>query len=176
MFKRFIPFLHAKTIFEIPPSFYKETLKVKYVFIDLDNTLDSYKISKPTERTLNYINSLKEIGLNVIIVSNNRNGRVLTYSQACDVICICKACKPFSAKINRFIKTNKISKQDIIFVGDQMMTDVLMAYHAKIRVIFTEKIVKEDQWTTRINRLFERVIKKYHIKHNNLKDWRNYNG
>mgnify|MGYP003295887001 CR=1 FL=1 len=46
MLKRFIPFAHAKSIYEIDPSFYKK-LNVKFVLADLDNTLDSYKQKTP---------------------------------------------------------------------------------------------------------------------------------
>ena len=60
-----------------------------------------------------------------------------------------------------------------MLVGDQMMTDVLAGKGAHIKVVLTEKIVKEDQWTTHINRVFERPIRKYHRKRNNLIDWRN---
>ena len=66
-----------------------------------------------------------------------------------------------------------MANDDVMLVGDQMMTDVLAARGAKIRVVLTEKIVKEDQWTTHINRIFDRPIRKYHRKRDNLIDWRN---
>ena len=48
MLKRFIPFAHAESIYKIDLSFYQK-LGIKYVFVDLDNTLDSYKQATPLE-------------------------------------------------------------------------------------------------------------------------------
>ena len=53
------------------------------------------------------------------------------------------------------------------------MTDVIAARGAKIRVVLTEKVVKEDQWTTHINRIFDRPIRRHLRKKGKLVDWRN---
>ncbi len=176
MFKSYIPFLYAKSIYEIPPIFFSKTLKVKYILIDLDNTLDSYKLMTPTDIARDYIKSLILEGLIPIIVSNNRGKRVKSYAEALGLTYLSKACKPFAFKINKFISLNNISKSDIIFIGDQMMTDVKACHRARIRIILTEKIVKEDQWTTHINRLIDRIIRHYHKRKGNLKNWREYHG
>ncbi len=52
------------------------------------------------------------------------------------------------------------------------MTDIAAANRAHIKSIYTEKLVKEDQPTTRFNRIFERPVKKKLIKKNLLKDWK----
>ena len=51
MFKKFIPFAHAKSIYEIDPEFFKKQ-GVKTLFIDLDNTLDSYRAFHPKQETI----------------------------------------------------------------------------------------------------------------------------
>ena len=56
MFKSFIPFAHATSIYEIEIDFYKRH-GVKTLFIDLDNTLDSYKASAPKQNALDYISA-----------------------------------------------------------------------------------------------------------------------
>ena len=58
MFKRFIPFAHATSIYEIDPMFFKKQ-NVKTLFVDLDNTLDSYKAREPKQETIDYINKIK---------------------------------------------------------------------------------------------------------------------
>jgi len=63
-----------------------------------------------------------------------------------------------------------------MLVGDQLITDVLAGRGAHIRVILTEKIVKEDQWTTRFNRLLDYPIRRYLSKKGLLPDWRNKYG
>ena len=172
MFKKFIPFAHAQSIYEIDVDFFKRS-GVKTLFIDLDNTLDSYKAREPKERTINYINKLKEIGITPVIISNNKPLRVCGFADKAGIEFLASARKPGAKRINQEIAKRGLKKDEVMLVGDQMMTDVLAARKAKIRVVLTEKVVKEDQWTTHSNRLMDRPIRRYHRKRGNLKDWRN---
>lgn len=171
MFKSFIPFAHSQSIYEIEPEFYVRH-KVKVLFMDLDNTLDSYKARVPQERTLELVKRIKEAGINPVIISNNKAKRVSGYANLLGVEFLSSARKPFANKIKKEIARRGLTPEDVMLVGDQMMTDVLAAHGAHIRVVLTEKVVKEDQWTTHINRIFDRPIRKYHRKRNNLVDWR----
>ena len=175
MCKRFIPFAHAKNVYEIDLDFFK-FLNVKHIFIDLDNTLDSYRLMTPSERSVNLISSLKKMGIEVIIISNNRGPRVKGYAKKLDVECLHSTGKPFSFKIKKLIKDKNINKDEVIMIGDQMITDVSCGNGAKIKVILTDKLVKEDQFTTRFNRFFERPFRSYCMKHNKLTDWRSIYG
>ena len=172
MFKSFIPFAHAQSIYEIDPEFFKRN-GVKTLFIDLDNTLDSYKARAPQERTINLVNKIKETGVIPVIISNNRPERVSGYAEALGIEFLASARKPFSKRIKKELAKRNLANEEVMLVGDQMMTDVQAARGAKIRVVLTEKIVKEDQWTTHINRIFDRPIRRYHKKRGNLIDWRN---
>ena len=172
MFKSFIPFAHSQSIYEIEPEFYKRN-NVKVLFMDLDNTLDSYKARVPQERTLELVKRIKEAGINPVIISNNKAKRVSGYANLLGVEFLSSAHKPFSRRIKKEIARRGLTNEDVMLVGDQMMTDVLVAHGAHIKVVLTEKVVKEDQWTTHINRIFDRPIRKYHRKRNNLVDWRN---
>ena len=172
MFKRFIPFAHAQSIYEIEPDFFVRN-GVKTLFIDLDNTLDSYRATEPKERTIAYIKSLRDVGITPVIISNNKARRVCIYADKLGVEYLASARKPFSKKIKQEIAKRGLTNDDVMLVGDQMMTDVLAAHGAKIRVVLTEKVVKEDQWTTHINRLMDRPIRRHHRKKGNLVDWRN---
>ena len=172
MFKRFIPFAHSASIYEIDPDFYKRN-NVKTLFMDLDNTLDSYRARVPQQRTIDYVNKVKEAGVTPVIISNNKAKRVSGFANLLGVEFLSSAHKPFSRRIKKEIARRGLTANDVMLVGDQMMTDVLAAKGAKIKVVLTEKIVKEDQWTTHINRIFDRPIRKYHRKRNNLVDWRN---
>ena len=171
MFKRFIPFAHAQSIYEIDPEFFVRQ-GVKVLFVDLDNTLDSYKAKAPSERTIEYIGRLRKVGIIPVMISNNKAKRVGQYADALGIEYLASAMKPFAKNILKEIERRGVKKEEVMLVGDQMMTDVLAAYGAKIRVVLTEKIVKEDQWTTHINRLFDRPIRRYHRKKGNLIDWK----
>lgn len=172
MFKNFIPFAHSQSIYEIEPVFYKRN-GVKVLFMDLDNTLDSYRAKIPQETTKELVKTLKEAGIIPVIISNNKAKRVCDYANMLGVEFLSSARKPFSFKIKRELQKRGVTNNQVMLVGDQMMTDVLAGKGANIKVVLTEKIVKEDQWTTHINRIFDRPIRKYHRKRNNLIDWRN---
>lgn len=175
MFKKFIPFATAKNIYEIPMEFYKK-LGIEVLMMDLDNTLDSYKLFKPTEKAVKLISDLRENGITPIVVSNNKGKRVKSYAEALNIKYVNSARKPFSFKLNKVIKIKNLNREKLLFIGDQMMTDVLACRGAHVRMILTEKLVKEDQWTTHINRLFGNRIRHYLKKRNKLKDWREIYG
>ena len=175
MKNKYVPFAVAESIYEIDIDFYKK-LDVKILLMDLDNTLDSYRLYHPTARAVELIDRIRAADILPVIISNNRGKRVRTYANDLSVEYIHSAAKPFPNKINKFIKEHGWDKKDILFVGDQMITDVAAANRAGLRVILTNKIVKEDQITTRFNRIFGRMIRKYHKKKGNLIDWRTIYG
>ena len=175
MKNKYVPFAVAKSIYEIGVDFYKQQ-GVKVLLMDLDNTLDSYRLYHPTEKAFDLVKRIQEAGILPIIVSNNRGKRVSTYANDLGLTYINSARKPFSGRINKFIKAHGWNKDEMMLVGDQMITDVAAAKRVGIRVVLTEKIVKEDQWTTHINRIFGRRIRKYHAKKGNLIDWRTIYG
>lgn len=164
-------FAHAKSIYEIEDLFYKKH-GIKVLFIDLDNTLDSYKLFHPKQESIDLINSLKKNGFRVVIISNNKGFRVSSYANDLDVEYVSMAMKPFAKKINSFIETNNIDKNEVVLIGDQLVTDIGAANRANIKAILTEPIVKEDQWTTRFNRFFDKIFRKRMNKKGKLIDWR----
>jgi len=175
MFKSFIPFAKAKNIYEIDIGFFTK-LGIKTLLVDLDNTLDSYKLFTPTDRAFDFKKQLDNAGIELIIVSNNRGNRVRSYATKLGVEYLASTGKPFPFKLRRLLKEKNLNPEHVLFVGDQMMTDVIACKNAGLRIVLTDKIVKEDQWTTRINRLIGNKIRKYHIKHSNFVDWRDIYG
>ena len=172
MFARFIPFAHAKSIYEIDIEFFKK-YNVKTLFMDLDNTLDSFRAREPKNNTLELVKKLKDVGITPVIISNNKPHRVSGYANKLGVEFLASAHKPGSKRLKREIAKRNLSNGDVMLVGDQLMTDVIAARGAKIRVVLTEKVVKEDQWTTHINRIFDRPIRRHLRKRNKLIEWRN---
>ena len=171
MLKRFIPFAHAESIYLIDLHFFQK-LGIKYVFVDLDNTLDSYKQKTPLPHAFELKENLKNIGIELIIVSNNTGERVRKYSKELGVKHWSSLAKPFSFRLTKIMKKLGIKKDEVIMVGDQIVTDISCANGAKIKSILTEKLVPEDQPTTRFNRLFDNPIRRKLKKKNLLRDWR----
>lgn len=171
MCRKRIAYAHAKSVYEIDIEFYKKN-NVKFLFLDLDNTLDSYKLYHPTEKAFELKKKLLDAGITPYIISNNKGKRVSSYANDLGVEYLNSAFKPFAKRINKFLEEKHIDKNEVMMVGDQMFTDVGAGNRAKIKVILTDKIVKEDQWTTKFNRIFDHFARKHALKKGELKDWR----
>ena len=171
MNKRVIPTYYAKSLFDIDISFFKE-LGIKYVFTDLDNTLDSFKQKEPSNRVIKLKENLLKENIELIIISNNKGPRVEYYSKLLGVKYLPRAGKPFSKKINMYIEDNKMEKEQIIMVGDQLMTDIKAGNGCHIKTILTDPIVNEDQWQTRFNRMFDSPVRRKLKRRKLLNSWR----
>lgn len=169
--KYWLPYAYAKDIFEVDMAFYKKH-NVKYLLLDLDNTLDSYRLYQPSQRVIDFVNTLKENDITPIIISNNTGKRVTGYANTLGIEFRHSIGKPFARGILKLIKELGVSKDEVMAVGDQMITDITAANRAGIKSILTDKIVKEDQWTTHFNRFFERGYRSRVMKKGKIKDWR----
>lgn len=172
MRKNCIPFAYAKSIYDIDISFYKKN-NIKIVLADLDNTLDSYLQKLPSKCAIELKKLYNENGIKIIIVSNNTGKRVSKYANALGVEYWHSIGKPFAAGLNKKIKELNIEKNDVILIGDQTTTDITCGNRAKIKTVLTDKLVNEDQWTTRFNRIFDNPRRKKLMKKGLLIDWRN---
>ena len=171
MLKVRIPFAHASSIYDIDVAFFHK-LGIKYVLADLDNTLDSSRTKLPSKRAVELKEKLAKENIELIIVSNNTGTRVSTYANALGVRYFNSIGKPFASRLLKKLALLKISKDEVIMIGDQVVTDITCANRGKIKSVLTDKLVKEDQITTRFNRLFDRPLRKALKRKNLLKDWR----
>lgn len=171
MLKTFIPFAHAKTIYDIDFVFFKK-IGIKYIISDLDNTLDAFDTFTPGEEALNFKRKCDENGIKLILISNNHSKRVTDYARDLNVVCLSSACKPFKRRLLKFIKNLDINKDNVIIIGDQTVTDIACGNRAKIKTILTDKFVERDQPTTKFNRFFDKRIRRRLAKKKKLKDWR----
>lgn len=172
MCRKYIPFAHASSVFDIDILFFKK-YEITTILVDLDNTLDSYKTKLPSQRAIEFKEKMEQNGIDLIITSNNTGKRVSLYATALGIKFWNSVGKPFGRKLCRLMKDNGIDKNHVILIGDQTTTDVMCANNAHIKSVLTDKIVKEDQPTTRFNRLFDVPIRKHLNKKGLLIDWRN---
>mgnify|MGYP002517036167 FL=1 len=168
--KRHIPDYYAQDIFSINPSFFKKQ-GVRFLLCDLDNTLDSYRLYSPSERVVDFKEKLEKEGIQLFIISNNHGERVESYAKALGVPFSYSTRKPFTRRLLAFLKKQGIDKKECALIGDQLITDVSCGKKSGILTILTEPIVKEDQWTTRFNRLIDRPMRRRLKKQGKLKRW-----
>lgn len=170
MLRCLIPYCLAKNVYEIDSNFYCKN-NIKTIVFDLDNTLDAYYTLVPSPKAIELINSLKNDGFNVVIISNNTKPRVERYCKELDCKYIYGARKPFVLKAKRFFKKNRINPSECICIGDQVFTDVLFSSKVGMKCILCENLVVKDQFFTKINKFFDQYIRKRIIKKGLAKSW-----
>ena len=171
MFRRFTPFAVAKNVYEIDISFFVN-LGIKYVVCDLDNTLDAYYQKEPSQQAIEYKKKLDEYNITLILTSNNVKNRVKRYSDCLGVSYLYSCKKPLISKVKKYLVKNHIKKDECIIIGDQVFTDVYFANRLKIKSILCDNLVSKDQFFTKINKFFDKYVRRYLKKHNKLTDWR----
>ena len=117
---------------------------IRAVLVDLDNTLIAW--NNPDGTAV------------VRAVSNNNHARVERAVSRFGVDFVSRAMKPFTRGINMAIERYGFDRDEVIMVGDQLMTDIRASHRAGIKSVLVKPIVKSDAWNTKFNRLRERRV------------------
>lgn len=156
------PDMYKKTIYDINYKKLKE-LNKKYLFFDLDNTIISYKETVPTKENIELFNKLKKMGFSCFLFSNSFSDRLKKIRDILDVEMYYNSMKPLNKNYKKILK--KYNKDECVFIGDQLMTDVLGAKKNNMFVILVDRIGTYEPITTKFWRFFEKIIlKKYKRK------------
>ncbi|MDO4903585.1 MAG: YqeG family HAD IIIA-type phosphatase [Limosilactobacillus sp.] len=171
MLEKFKPTWMVNTIYNVSPDQLKKA-GVRAVFSDLDNTLIAWNNPDGTPELREWMTSLKEAGIPLIVISNNSKDRVAKATQSLDLPFIARSMKPLSFGIARALKKLDLDKSEVVMVGDQLMTDMIAANEAGVRSILVKPLLDTDKWDTQINRFLERIVwKKLNKKYPDLQ-WR----
>ena len=136
------------------------SIGVKGVLLDVDNTLEPYEHPTPGAHVISWLNSLHEAGIRTAIVSNNNQARLDLFNKEIGMPAISKAAKPFPNNLHRAMKMIGTKKENTIFIGDQILTDVWAAHNAGIRAILVPPINDRRDLLTRFKRVLEIPIQK----------------
>lgn len=146
-----------------------ESLKregIKAVFVDLDNTLIAWNNPDGTPEMRQWLHDLRDAGIRVVVVSNNNYERVKRAVAKFAIDFESRAMKPFTLGIDRAIKRFGVKKEEVVMIGDQLMTDIRAAKRAGIRSILVRPLIQTDSWQTQFNRWRERrMLKKITAKY-----------
>ncbi|MBM7645831.1 HAD superfamily phosphatase (TIGR01668 family) [Scopulibacillus daqui] len=157
MLKHFLPDEHVKSIYEIKPDDLKSK-GIKGIITDLDNTLVAWDNPKATPELIEWLELMKQAGIKVTIVSNNKEVRVKAFSDPIKIPFIYSAKKPLVRAFKRAIKDMGLQPDDVVVIGDQLLTDVLGGNRLGVHTILVVPVSMSDGWMTRFNRKMERRI------------------
>ena len=159
----FAPDFYFKTYAGASVSFLKEQ-GIRALVLDIDNTLEPYENAKPSDAVVAWFSSLREAGIFAAFVSNNNKERVETFNASLGFIAYSKAKKPFAGKIKKAMRALGVEKNETLFMGDQIFTDVLAARFAGIRAALVPPIKDKTDALTRFKRWLERPIMKRYFR------------
>lgn len=144
-----------KTIADISPDFLAGE-GIDALILDLDNTLTTHNNPIPKPEISRWLEDMKQMGLPMLILSNNHHDRVKPFADALGLDFVCDGGKPLTGGYKRAIARLGMDKSRIASVGDQIYTDVLGCNLAGIRSIFTYPIVYETGFWFRVKRTLEK--------------------
>lgn len=170
MFSKYKPTWMVDAIYKITPEQLK-AVGIKAVLTDLDNTLIAWDYPEGTIELQNWLQEMRNADIPVMVVSNNSAERVSLVVDRLGLSYIARALKPFSFGIDKACKQLNVEKDEIVMIGDQLMTDIRAASSAGTRSVLVKPVVTTDGWKTRFNRFFERKIMKFLLKKNPEMKW-----
>ena len=138
------------------------SIGVKGILLDIDNTLEPYENLVPGERVISWLSSLSAVGIKAAFVSNNNRARLDCFNKELNLVGFASAGKPFPFTLYKAMEVIGTNKENTIFMGDQILTDVWAAHNAGIRAILLPPINDKKDPFTKFKRLIEKpFINKY---------------
>lgn len=170
MIKWFKPTWMVESIYSITPA-QLEKNNIKAILTDLDNTLIAWNNPEATEESILWIEMMKKAGIPVMILSNNSDKRVKVVADHLGLEYISRGMKPSRRGMRQAQKKLGLPKEQILMVGDQIMTDILASNRFGVRNVLVKPILASDAWNTKFNRFIELKVMNALIKSDPNMKW-----
>lgn len=164
MLKILFPSQYLGSIFELK---IEELLAqgIKGIIFDIDNTLVPYDEPEPTPAIIELFERIRASGIQITLVSNNTEDRVLRFNEKIKVFALHKSRKPLPKSFNKALKLMNCKPHEAVIVGDQIFTDVLGGNVAKIPAILVVPVSDKDERITKIKRGLEKKVIRYYERY-----------
>ncbi len=156
MLQSFYPDCYMSSAYDIDFAKYYES-GYRGIIFDIDNTLVCHG-APADERSIALIFGLKEMGYKIMLLSNNKEPRVKMFNDAVQVSYIYKAGKPGRAGYLKAMEIMQTDKENTLFVGDQLFTDVWGAKRTGIYSILTKPIDPKEEIQIVLKRYLEKIV------------------
>ena len=155
----------ALTYRDISVPFLRE-MGTRVLFVDIDNTLAPYEQPEPDEEIRDWVKSIQNEGVEIVLVSNNNPERVERFNRSLGLVAYAKTGKPFSRDMKRHLKHSGATPEQALVLGDQLITDAWAGHRLGVRVVIIPPIRDKRTAFFRFKRWLERpVIRKYMKNH-----------
>ena len=118
------PVYYISSITELTPEFLQKK-GVRGLILDVDNTLTTHDDPVPHPEIAQWLEQMRQCGIAMMIVSNNKPGRVAPFAELLGLPFVANGKKPLAAGLHRAAVQMGLQPQELAVVGDQIFTDVL---------------------------------------------------
>ena len=162
MGKGLVPDWYLEKYDDATPEFLSKQ-GIRYLILDIDNTVAPYEQAVPDERNLAWFASLKAAGIRCAFVSNNSYERVELFNRQIGIPMFAPALKPLRKYMQRAMMIMGAVPRETAIMGDQLFTDCLAGRFSGVRTILVPPIKDRRDIFTRFKRVLEKpFVKAYH--------------
>lgn len=157
-----------------PKEFFNSVYDINYeqlyksgsrgILFDIDNTLAPYDMAIANKKIIRLIRKLQDMGYQVSLVSNNSVERVNIFNQPLKLATYPRAQKPFTKNLRRAMEDMGLNTSQMIFVGDQVFTDVWAGNRIGFTTVLVKPIQIKEQLITRVKRGTESIVLYFYHK------------
>lgn len=130
---------------------------IRGLLFDIDNTLVTHG-DPADERAMALFKRLQDIGFQYCFLSNNKEPRVKSFSEKVGGFYIFKAGKPSVKGYLEGMEKMQTNRENTVFVGDQLLTDIWGANRAGVTSYLVKPIDKREEIQIVLKRYLERFI------------------
>lgn len=162
MLERFYPAHEAESAYDIN---YDELYQKGYrgLIYDIDNTLTEHG-APATKQAKDLMEQLKRKGFRICLLSNNKEERVKMFNEEIRVNYIHKAGKPSVKGYQCAMERMGTTKENTVFIGDQLFTDVYGANRAGIVSYLVKPIARHEEIQIILKRYLEKIVLHFYHK------------
>lgn len=156
MLRNLFPKHCLDTVHDIPYEMLHDN-GIDGVIFDIDNTLVPHG-APADESAIKLFERLREIGLSTCLLSNNKEQRVAEFAKQVKSDYIYKAGKPSVKSYFKAMEKMRTKRENTIFAGDQIFTDIWGANRVGIYNFMVKPINPKEEIQIRLKRIPEKVI------------------
>lgn len=158
MLKMFYPYEYVESVFNID---YRKLYNKGYrgIMFDIDNTLVPHG-DDSTKEIDELFKNIHNIGFKTLLLSNNGDERIKRFNKNIGALYISNSEKPKVTNYLKGIEMMNIEKEETLFIGDQVFTDIYGANRCGIDNILVKYIGYYKKEKKGIRRNIEKIILK----------------
>lgn len=159
--KNLYPDIYIGSITQITASMLSE-MGMEAVVLDVDNTLVPHNDPEPTKEVWEFLSDMKEGGIKLCVVSNNRKERVEPFCKKLGIeYFVWDALKPRAYGYLKAAERMGIKPENTAAIGDQIFTDIWGGNRAGCLTILVEPIKLGNEGAfIAFKRLLEKIVLK----------------